>query len=481
MKPNLEPAVLTIFGITGDLAHHKLLPALYELAHDGLLPEETKIVGITRSGIEVDEVIERVRREIDNPDSDTLAWLRGAISITTMDLDDQADYQQLKSQLDAIEEEAGVCMNRLHYLSIPSSMFGTVSQRLGEADLNSGCQHDEMESRLLIEKPFGRDLSSAEQLAHDLRQTFDERQLYRIDHYLAKETVQNILTFRFENPLFANSWDNNHVSHILITAAESIGIEGRDTFYEQTGALRDVVQSHLLQLLALVTMDEPADFSAAAIHKQKTALLRSLSFGGQSVSSVTVRAQYDGYLDEVDDQTSRTETYAALRIEIDSERWRGVPLLLRTGKKLAEKVTEITVVFRSGDGKERNTLTLRIQPNEGIVLNLQIKEVGYEHKMQPVKMDYCYPQADADKHPDAYERVLVDALRGDKTLFTNSDEVIASWQLIQPVLDTWQAEDAELSAYETGSWGPDQASKLAADSGCHWLTADLGVCTVHRH
>ena len=256
MKPDLAPGILTIFGITGDLARQKLLPALYDLAHDGLLPTDSKIVGITRSGISVDEIIERIVEQVEDGgrnecDNKIIDWLRQAITIVTMQQDKDSEYDRLKSVLDGIEDDLSVCMNRLFYLAIPTSAFETVTTRLGSQGLNNGCQHGKMESRLLVEKPLGSDETSANELIDILRSAFDEQQIYRIDHYLAKETVQNLLAFRFENPLFSSSWDNHHVAQIMITAAETNDVSDRATFYEQTGALRDVVQSHLLQLLSL--------------------------------------------------------------------------------------------------------------------------------------------------------------------------------------------------------------------------------------
>lgn len=481
----LTPAIITIFGITGDLAKRKLLPALYHLAHDGLLPPSTKIVGVTRSGTTVQTILDTIKDSVESSaqvecSPETLDWLQSAISVITMDVTDHAEYSRLKSELDEIEDAVGVCLTRIFYLAIPSTMFDVVVDRLGKQDLNTGCQHGEADSRLLIEKPFGYDLASAEELIERLQTSFNEEQIYRIDHYLAKETVQNILTFRFQNPLFANAWNADHISHILVTATESIGIEGRVAFYEQIGALRDLIQSHLLQLVALVTMDRPKVMDADNIHAQKENLLNQLrSPRPDRMVEETIRGQYDTYRQEVENDHSDTETFAAIRLSIDNPQWQHVPVLIRTGKAMAKKVTEITLVYSVDDSEARNTLTIRIQPNEGIVLDLRIKKPGFDEDVEHVQMDFCYNEKVRASHPDAYERVLVDALRGDKTLFATSEEVLASWRITEPILEAWAAGRCSLDTYQSGSWGPPRADELAENAGTQWLTDALHICSVH--
>ncbi len=481
----LEPAILTIFGITGDLAQRKLLPALYHLAHDKLLPESFKIVGVSRRGTTVKDVLKLIEESVHSNGSScdevTLSWLEQALSIVDMDITKPDEYALLKREIDAIEDSLGVCLNRLFYLAIPSALFGAVVERLGSKDLNTGCQHGVAESRLLIEKPFGYDLESAQSLVKSLRGSFTEEQIYRIDHYLAKETVQNILTFRFENPLFSQSWDKDHISHIMITAAESIGIEGRVAFYEQMGALRDLIQSHLLQILALVTMDKPTEMEADAIHRAKEELLSSLvPPADDKMESETIRGQYETYKKEVSSSHSKTETYAAIKLTADNPKWHGVPMYIRTGKSLKEKVTEVTVVFKDADTPEcTNYLTIRIQPNEGIVLNLRIKKPGFESKIENVQMDFCYSEKLGVSHPDAYERVLVDVLRGDKTLFATSNEVLACWRITEPILRAWQTDRQPLHIYKNATWGPEVSDKLLAEVSGEWLTEVLHVCSVH--
>ncbi len=484
MAVALEPAILTIFGITGDLAHRKLLPALYNLADSGILPETLRIVGITRSGTTVKELLVSIKKSVEDSGKTcndiTLSWIERAMNVVTMDITDSDDYKKLKSALDEIETDLGVCMQRLFYLAIPSTVFEPVVNRLGEHGLRNGCQHGETESRLLIEKPFGYDLASTETLIATLQQSFNEDQIYRIDHYLAKETVQNVLSFRFENPLFNGAWDKVSVSHIMITAAESIGIEGRVAFYEQMGAMRDLIQSHLLQLLALVTMEEPTAATATAIHTAKEAVFSTMQPPKDNeMDTKTVRGQYTGYKQEIKNQNSKTETYAALEISIDNDRWRGVPMFIRTGKALANKVTEITVVFKDRYGTKRtNTLTLRIQPHEGIVMDLIIKKPGYDKSLQHVQMDYCYEQDDQDS-PEAYERVLVDSMRGDRTLFATSQEVLSSWHVAEPVIKAWENDRSPLHIYRKESWGPISANKLVERHGGSWLTDILQICSIH--
>ena len=479
----LQPAVLTVFGITGDLAQRKLLPALYHLAESGLLPPTFQIVGTTRRDVHPDDIIEKIRSAVEKTDKvvneDTLKRLKKILRIVKMDITNATDYAALKKQLDAIEDSLGQCLHRLFYLAIPSNVFGPVVQRLGEEDLNSGCQHGVTQSRLLIEKPFGFDLTSAEELITRLGESFKEEQVYRIDHYLAKEAVQNIMTLRFQNPLLKSVWNGDHISHILITAAESIGIEGRANFYEQTGALRDIIQSHLLQVLALIVMEQPKTNSAGAIHKARQIALEQIKPPhADDMVSETVRAQYETYKKEVENTDSETETFAAIQLSSLAANWKDTPIFIRAGKQLAAKTTEVTLVFTDKkDTKLTNYLTIRIQPNEGIVMDLTIKRPGYAHETEHVQMDFCYNDTIDATHPDAYERVLVDTLRGDKTLFATSDAVLASWRIVQPVLDAWQQNRSPLTSYKNGSWGPAQADELVANAQVGWMTDVLSICT----
>ncbi len=482
----LPPAAIVVFGITGDLARRKLMPALYSLAKTGLLPEGLQIIGVTRSGMTVDALLDDIRATLaangETIDEQTLTRLGGVTLIITMDISKVDEYAKLKQALDDHEKRVAACTNRLFYLAVPSQTFGSIAELLGQAGLAEGCDHRVGESRLLIEKPFGYDLQSARELIATLSQQFSESQVYRVDHYLAKETVQNILTFRFSNPLFRAVWDAETISGVMITAAESIGIEGRVAFYEQTGALRDIIQSHLLQLLALVAMEPPERMDAEAIHARKLEVLRAIKpIAPDEIATSTVRGQYEGYLEEVTNHSSVTETYAAIRLSIDTPRWKGVPILLRTGKALAEKVTEITLIFKDKDGAgdHQNALTLRIQPNEGISVQLQVKKPGFDAESEVVQMDFCYDQRSTGAHPDAYERVLVDALRGDKTLFATSDEVLAAWAVVEHVVQAWAMSDDNLRPYARGTWGPAAADTLASNADMQWLSDRLRICQVH--
>lgn len=458
MQNPLPPTSLVIFGITGDLAQRKLLPALYNLASYGMLPDTFRIVGATRRTVTSADILQRLPEFIPDIDKSVVAWLSARLKVVTMDLLDANDYVALGDTLDHIENKAGVCMHRLFYLAIPAQTYAPVVERLADAGLNQACQHGTSDSRLLIEKPFGFDTRSAEELIAILTEAFAEKQTYRIDHYLAKETAQNILTFRFNNAVFRGLWSNKHIQSITITASEKLGIEGRTIFYEQTGALRDLIQSHLLQLLALVTMEEPTAFRADAIHKQKLALLQAITpIAPNMVAARSVRGQYDSYKTEVQSDHSTTETFAALRLEIANARWKGVPIIIQTGKALARKLIQIAIVFGEKDHAEHtNTLTINIQPNEGIDLQLLAKEPGFNQAMHPVTMAFRYDQVFAGHtQPDAYERVIRDAIRGDRALFTTSDEVLVSWRIIEHVLAEWGKNDTGLQIYQKGSHGPD--------------------------
>lgn len=474
------PLTLVIFGITGDLAHRKLLPSLYRLTQYDMLPDKLRIVGVTRSKMKIKTLLDGIGNSIEKSgeqcDPKVLQKLGKMIEIVTMDLLHPPDYSRLRDRLEAIENEAGVCMNRLMYLAIPAQVFGPVVERLGQTGLNQACQHGTGLSRLLIEKPFGYDLTSAEELVDHINQQFSEEQVFRIDHYLAKETVQNILTFRFQNPIFKEVWHRDCIKGVMITVAEAIDIEGRAAFYEQTGAMRDVMQSHMLQLLALTTMEEPKDLGSDEIHRRKAELLKSVvPIAPNRVADLSVRGQYESYRLEVDRPESFVETYAALRLQIDNDRWAGVPILLRTGKALNKRVAEITVVF-SGDGRlsQDNNLTIRIQPDEGILLQLLAKKPGFVNVVEPVRMDFNYGRTfSGGVNPDAYDRVLMDAFRGSRTLFATSEEVLMSWKILENVIQEWSKSDSGLKQYAKGSWGPADAKQLAANAGLAWPDEDV--------
>jgi len=459
-----KPLVLVIFGITGDLAQRKLLPALYQLAKAHELPEELHIVGVSRRDVTKDDVYAKLRDFVGESDFDSSIeqLLRDKTDMVQMNLVDPNDYTALLERLQVLESNLEDGASRLYYLSIPSQAFTPIIRLLGETGHNAPLSGNADAPRLLIEKPFGYDLVSAKDLIAVLHEHFGEGQVYRIDHYVAKETVQNILTFRFQNPLFESVWNSAHIDHIAVVAYEKIGIEGRANFYEQTGALRDLIQSHLLQLLAITTMAKPVQLESDEIHAEKLRLLNAvLPIAADKVATATLRGQYVGYRDEVSNQDSLVETYARLELSIDNDQWRGVPIILETGKALAEKLTEISISFKQHDdvGFRRNRLTFRIQPKEGITLRLQTKRPGIQNHTDSAEMDFDYAHSFNERPAEAYERVIVDAIRGDQTLFASAAEVLRSWEIIEQVLEQWSRGDSGLIAYEPGSNGPERSSQ----------------------
>lgn len=444
---------LVIFGITGDLARRYLLPALLQLLEEGLLPENIQIIGVSRKKMDAAEI----GAYFPQKNQDLIKSFVGTLTMVQVNPTTKDDYTTLKHSLQALAGTNRV--SRFFYLSMPPQVIGPVVELLGESGLNKG-----KDTRILVEKPFGFDTASAQEFIKKLGTHFQERQIYRIDHYLAKETAQNLLVFRFQNPIFANIWNRRSIEKIIITAAEQIGIEGRVGFYEQTGALRDLVQSHLLQLLALVTMERPRQFSAKVIRGAKVRALKAVSpIGPNEVASRTIRGQYKGYKEEVESANTTTETFAALRLSIDTPRWRGVPIILQTGKALTEKTTEITLVFKATGSRQvlRNALTIKIQPNEGIGLDIVVKKPGHGNTMIPAEMDFRYERSfKGSRRPDAYERVLMDAFQGDQTLFASSAEVLASWEIIDEVARQWGRNDEGLVIYEPGATADQLSASL---------------------
>jgi glucose-6-phosphate 1-dehydrogenase len=455
------PAIVVIFGITGDLVKRKLFPALYGLIKAGLVDDNTKIIGITRQDLSTEAVLSDLIADYPEYDERSLKFLKDRFNVQTMDVNSPDDYRKLLETLNKMEDDLGVCLNRLFYLSIPPQVFGNIVTNLGKSGLNKKCKHDIAESRLLVEKPFGYDLKSAEELIRQTNEYFGEDQVFRIDHYLAKETAQNILSFRFNNAIFESIWEERYVARIEISALETIGIENRANFYDQTGALRDIIQSHLLQLLAIVTMEEPLSFSSNDIHTAKIALLNEINpIKTDVVQDLTFRGQYESYRTEVDKPESITETYAAIKVSIDHPRWKNVPIIIKTGKSLNEKKTEVKVTFKRHDKDEKltqhNSLTFRIQPNEGIDIGILVKKPGLDNELDLVDMDFSYGKYFPDgSQPDAYERVLIDAIRGDHTLFSTGQEVLAAWKVIEDILKVWAASGDNLKVYQDNSTGPE--------------------------
>ena len=481
----VPPTTLVIFGATGDLAHRKLLPALYNLAHEGALPERFKLVGIARREKSNEDFAEECRASIREysrrqPDEEVLDGLLAHVQYIASSFDDPEGYKTLAKTLDQLDQEAGQPLNRDYYLSTAPEYFGLIVEQLKDAGLH---RHDTADVRIVIEKPFGHDLESARELQQVVSRVFRERQVFRIDHYLGKETVQNVMAFRFANMMFEPIWNRNFIDHIQITGAEDIGIGSRAGYYDHAGALRDLVQNHMLQLVALTCMEPPASFEANKVRDEKVKVLTAIT---PPDPTDTVRAQYTagtvggedvvGYLQEEGvPPDSHTETYAALKLEVHNWRWAGVPIFLRTGKRLARKVTEIAVQLKpvphlafqtqGSVGVQPNQLILTVQPNEGVSLSLGAKIPGSRMRIRPVNMEFLYGSAFMSQSPEAYERLILDAMRGDATLFTRNDEVDAQWSIIDPILEAWHRTDPDgpLPTYPAGTAGPPEADALLGD------------------
>jgi glucose-6-phosphate 1-dehydrogenase len=481
---------LTIFGATGDLAHRKLLPALYNLAHEGALPERFNLIGVARREMSDDEFRDLARGAIEkfsrrDTDATVLEGLLSRVHYVGFAFDELDGYRRLGGLIEQLDDDGGGKLNRNFYLSTAPEFFPVIVKALKESDLNFD---RDVDVRCIIEKPFGVDLESARELQQVVEHAFRESQVYRIDHYLGKETVQNVMAFRFANFMFEPVWNRNYIDNIQITAAEDIGIGSRAGYYDQAGALRDLVQNHMLQLLTLVCMEPPASFEADKVRDEKVKVLEAITPPTpEEVRKYTVRAQYtagteggeevEGYLQaEGVPSDSRTETYAALRLDVHNWRWAGVPIFLRTGKRLTRKVTEIAVqlkpvphlAFKSHGsvGVQPNQLVLTMQPNEGVSLSLGAKIPGSSMRIRPVNMEFLYGSAFMSQSPEAYERLILDAMRGEATLFTRDDEVIAQWSIIDPILKAWKADDMPLYTYASGTAGPEAADELIAPH--HW-------------
>ena len=443
---------LIIFGITGDLAQRKLLPALYELVANDLVPKHFRIIGISRSPVSSEELIKNLNQK-HSFEALNLKKMASLLEMVQLDLTSVKDYRTLNTHLNDLEKQAGVAFQRLFYLSMPPTVFGPVIDTLHSSGLSKSPKKHGIESRIIIEKPFGYNLDSAQELIDRISEAFTEKQIYRIDHYLAKETAQNILTFRFGNPFFEETWNRRFVKKIVIKMTESIGIEGRAKFYEQTGALRDLIQSHLLQIMALVTMEEPTQLNAENIHLEKLRLLeRVIPIEPNQVEECTVRGQYEGYREEVGNSDSITETYAAIKLFIDNPRWKGVPIIIETGKGLSEKSTSATLYYKSkGTDLSENPLTIQIQPNEGIGIGIWVKKPGFTNELHMAEMDFRYERSFKKTPADAYQRVLIDAIRGDQSLFASSAEIIQSWKILNTLTHAWEQNGTGMFNYQLGT------------------------------
>jgi len=489
-----QPCAVVVFGITGDLAHRKVVPALYSLLADRLTPERMAVVGVGRRDITAEALLSSLRGACDQharhrPVTEAL-WSELSASFTYHRgrFDDPETYEALRQHLRALDQTHGIGGNRAFYLATPPDLFLPIVRHLGRAGLICSA-NDPCWSRVVVEKPFGRDVQSARELNAALAQVLREDQTYRIDHYLGKETVRNILVFRFANTIFEPIWSRDCIDHVQITVAESIGVEGRGRFFDTTGILRDIVQNHMLQLLSIVAMEPPAALDPEAVRNEKLKVLRSIRpMSRQEVAWSAVRGQYGpgmvggesvvGYREEEDVQSdSGTETYAALKLYVDNWRWSGVPFYLRAGKRLPKRVTEIAVQFRrvphmlfpdDSPYVNSNVLVLRIQPDEGIALRITSKVPGQGTRLQPVRMEFRYGSVFGADPPDAYERLLLDVLLGDSTLFNRGDEVEAAWEAVEPILEAWQERPTDFPNYQAGTWGPPSADDLLRRDGRSW-------------
>jgi glucose-6-phosphate 1-dehydrogenase len=482
-----DPCALVVFGVTGDLARHKLLPAVYDLGNRGLLPPGFVLLGFARRDWDHGEFAD-IAREAAQAGARTPwreeVWQRLIQSIRFVpgSFDDDEAFDQVEGELQRLFAENGVGGNAAFYLSIPPNAFDTVLKQMKRVGMADNEQAGGWR-RIVVEKPFGHDLDSARELNTLVDEVFTPQDVFRIDHYLGKETVQNLLALRFANTLFEPVWNNHHIDHVQITMAEDVGIGTRAGFYEGVGAARDVLQNHLLQLLAMCAMEEPVTFDAEALRTEKRKVLQAIrvdptaTVRGQYASGWLGGAQVPGYLDEDGvDGSSATETYAAVRLNIETRRWAGVPFYLRTGKRLPRRVTEIAVVFAkaphvpfsSFDTEDlgHNQLVIRVQPDEGVTLRFGSKVPGPGMEVRDVTMDFSYSDAFTSSSPEAYERLILDVLLGDATLFPTTEEVEASWRVIDPIEQAWS--QGHPHAYPAGTWGPAAADELLASEGRTW-------------
>jgi glucose-6-phosphate 1-dehydrogenase len=488
------PCIVVIFGAAGDLARRKLIPALYNLNLGKGLPECFRVIGVDRRAMSDEEFRRHLRSGVDEfsrrGKADESSWSKFAprLAFLAGELGDPATYAALADNMAATEKACGAKGDRIYYLAVPPTLIETIAGQLGKAKL----ARDRKRTRIVVEKPFGRDLESAKALDRSLRAVFEENQIFRIDHYLGKETVQNILAFRFANSLFEPIWNRRYIDHVQITVAEQVGVEHRGSYYEQAGALRDMVQNHLSQILCLVAMEPPVSYKADEIRNKKVDVLRAIRIvSPDKVPQFAARGQYgEGwihgacvpeYRTEQDvAPESTTETYAAVKMFVDNWRWQDVPFYLRTGKRLAARVSEVSIVFRpvphqsfpslAVDDAEPNRLAIRIQPEEGILLRFRAKQPGEGMRLRPVDMKFGYKETFRAEPPEAYEILLLDVMLNDATQFMRADQLEVAWSVIAPILEVWRnVAPTDFPNYAAGSWGPQAAMTLIAQDGRSWL------------
>jgi glucose-6-phosphate 1-dehydrogenase len=496
LEPTAPPCAVVIFGASGDLTRRKLLPALYRLAQQRLVPNEFAILGTGRQALSDEEFRALMEASVAEfgPDSlDESTWQSFARRIFYIagDFSDAELYPKLRKKLEEIDNEFDTQGNRIFYLATAPDYFGQVAKQLGEAGIARSGRRTKTKAwaRIIVEKPFGRDLESAQALNKTLAAVFDESQIYRIDHYLGKETVQNLLVFRFANSIFEPLWNRQYIDHVQITNAETIGVEGRGAYYEKAGALRDMIQNHVFQVTSLIAMEPPASLSANGVRDEKIKAMQSVRpLPADRIDEFSVRGQYGpgtvlgdtvpGYREERGvDPDSSTETFAALKLYIDNWRWAGVPFYLRSGKHLQKHITEIAIQFKelphrmfteSDSPLQPNVLVIRIQPNEGISLRFAAKLPGQALRIRSVNMDFRYGSSFGGKPPEAYERLLLDCLLGDSTLYARRDMAERGWEIVTPILEAWEKPAPDFPNYDAGSWGPQAAFELIEGDDREW-------------
>jgi glucose-6-phosphate 1-dehydrogenase len=494
-KKNIEPCILVIFGATGDLTGRKLIPALYNLSLDGQLPGHFACIGFARRPQTNEsfrqDMLDAVNKFSRNRPVDPEVWhaFNNQLFYHQSEFHEDKGYESLRRLMEHLDKQFGTKGNRLFYLSTQPSFFPLIIEKLSQHGLiyDADKIHDKW-SRVIIEKPFGHDLKSAQQLQKEISAHLTESQIYRIDHFLGKETVQNLLVFRFTNSIFESIWNNNYIDQVQISVCEELGIGTRGRLWEESGMLRDIVQNHMMQLISLVAMEPPASLKADAIHAEKIKVLNAIRpLPQKNLSEAVVRGQYGlGYINGTEvkgyrqednvSPTSNVESYAALKLFIDNWRWNGVPFYLRAGKRMPKRATEITIIFKKAPGYlfqkdafNANILVIRIQPDEGISLKMNCKIPGLSNLIQPVDMDFQYGTYFGAAPPEAYERLICDCMAGDNTLFARADEALTSWQLLTPILDYWaQEKPKDFPNYAAGTWGPQAADDLLARDGNHW-------------
>lgn len=494
----ISPFVMVIFGATGDLTARKLMPALYSLLSQKILPDRFFVVGFARRDLTHDQFREMMREALvkhhPHKEIDPVVWntLSKNLYYQQGFFEERTPYDKLVDLLKTFDDELGACITRFFYLATPPQNYSSILTHLDKSELAEGCgQGSSKWTRILIEKPFGKDLENARKLEEQLAATFEDRQIYRIDHYLAKETIQNIIVFRFGNRPIEAVWNREHIDHIQITLAESGGIGGRGKFYEGIGALRDVAQNHLMAMLAYTAMEEPASFSALEMRRERIRVLDQIKcIEPEQVEQMVVRGQYGqgecggkavtGYRQEKEvDPESYTDTFVAFKMFINNDRWKDVPFYLRTGKRMKNSVVQIDVQFKTPESKlfrkfhhaenHANILSIRVQPREGISFRFFAKQPGFTYQLEPVNMDFSYSQSFKKDIMDSYEKILIDSMVGDQTLFASSSGFHATWDFVTKIIQGWDKKPPKFPNYAAGTWGPEEANKLMQKDGRHWI------------